>query len=216
MKEKFICDIFRDICSSMVYLINKNIGRFKSLLKFIWELVLERLTKDVHFDHCWFHFSRENICWFLNKKDFLVAVRLYFRLKLWDFYSRFEWHTSRTHPPNSQEIFEIKMPIFRFWLVLTVESPPSRLLRHRSRGAWWASQWKWTNMYPLLLFQWPFAIHHSNTWQKWGKMSLWRFNYRREGERCLSMAAANWMGYLQNKLVFEVLAGPNRSEGGTR
>lgn len=36
MKEKFICDIFRDICSSMVYLINKkNIGRFKRLLKFI-------------------------------------------------------------------------------------------------------------------------------------------------------------------------------------
>lgn len=30
MKEKFICDIFRDICSSMVYLINKkkSIGRF--------------------------------------------------------------------------------------------------------------------------------------------------------------------------------------------
>lgn len=32
-------------------------------------------------------------------------------------------------------------------------------------------------MYPLFLFKWPFAIHHSNTWQKWRKMSLWRFNY---------------------------------------
>lgn len=29
MKEKFICDIFRDICSSMVYLINKNIEDLK-------------------------------------------------------------------------------------------------------------------------------------------------------------------------------------------
>lgn len=84
------------------------------------------------------------------------------------------------------------------------------------QGAWWASYWKWINMFSLLLFKWPFAIHHPNTWQKWRKMSLWRFNYCREGERCLSLAATNWMGYLQNKLVFEVLVRPNRSEGGTQ
>lgn len=32
MKEKFICDIFQDICSSMVYLINKNIEDLKASL----------------------------------------------------------------------------------------------------------------------------------------------------------------------------------------
>lgn len=31
MKEKFICDIFRDICSSMVYLINKKKKYWKIL-----------------------------------------------------------------------------------------------------------------------------------------------------------------------------------------
>lgn len=94
--------------------------------------------------------------------------------------------------------------------------PPLNLQPRNHQGAWWASYRKWINMYPLLLSKWPFAIHHSNTWQKWRKMSLWRFNYCREGERCLSLAGTNWMGYLQNKLVFEVLARPNRSEGGTR
>lgn len=36
MKEKFICDIFRDICSSMVYLINKNIEDLKVSLNSLY------------------------------------------------------------------------------------------------------------------------------------------------------------------------------------
>lgn len=103
------------------------------------------------------------------------------------------------------------------WLVCLSTAPlPFHFQPSNHEGASWASNWKWINMYPLSLFKRPFTIHHSNTWQKQRKMSLWRFNYCREGERCLSLAGTNWMGYLQNKLVFEVLARPNRSEGGTR
>lgn len=42
-------------------------------------------------------------------------------------------------------------------------------------------------MFPLPLSKWPLAIHHSDTWQKWRKMSLWRFNYCGVGERGVSL-----------------------------
>lgn len=67
-------------------------------------------------------------------------------------------------------------------LIKDAAALPFNIQPRNHRGAWWARQPKMDKHVSSLSVQMTvFPIYHRNTWQKYRKMPLWRFNYCREG-----------------------------------